>query len=42
MTAMILGLILQVSIFKVYGVIDQSLSSLAPTMVAKSCLLLGV
>ena len=42
MTAMILGLILQVSVFKVYGLIDQSLSSLAPTMVAKSCQLLGV
>jgi AcrR family transcriptional regulator len=42
LTAMILGLILQVSVFKVYGVIDQSLSSLAPIMVAKSCQLLGL
>ena len=33
MTAMILGLILQVSVFKVYGIIDQSLTSLAPTLV---------
>jgi AcrR family transcriptional regulator len=41
-TAMILGLILQVSVFKVYGIIDQSLSSLAPVMVEKSCQLLGV
>jgi AcrR family transcriptional regulator len=42
LTAMILGLILQVSVFKVYGVIDQSLASLAPAMVEKSCQILGM
>ena len=41
-TAMILGLILQVSVFKVYGLISHSLSCLAPTLVEKSCLILGV
>jgi AcrR family transcriptional regulator len=31
--AMVLGLVLQVAVFKVYGTIDQSLTSLAPTLV---------
>ncbi len=35
-TAMILGLILQVSVFKVYGLITQSLSDLTPILLEKS------
>ncbi len=32
-TAMVLGLLIQVAVFKIYGRITQSLSSLAPTLV---------
>jgi AcrR family transcriptional regulator len=35
-TAMVLGLILQVAVFKIYGIITQSLSSLAPALVDNS------
>jgi AcrR family transcriptional regulator len=31
--AMVLGLVLQVAVFKIYGTIDRSLGSLAPTLV---------
>jgi AcrR family transcriptional regulator len=34
--AMVLGLVRQVAVFKIYGTIDQSLTSLAPTLVAAS------
>jgi AcrR family transcriptional regulator len=40
-TAMVLGLILQVAVFKIYGLITQSLSSLAPTLVDNSWKILG-
>ncbi len=40
-TAMVLGLILQVAVFKIYGLITQSLSSLAPTLVENSWKILG-
>jgi hypothetical protein len=36
------GLILQVAVFKIYGHITQSLSSLAQTVVADSWKVLGV
>ena len=32
-TAMVLGSVLQVAVFKIYGIITQNLSSLAPTLV---------
>jgi AcrR family transcriptional regulator len=35
-TAMVLGLLIQVAVFKIYGRITQSLSSLAPTLVDNS------
>ncbi len=34
--AMVLGLVLQVAVFKIYGTVDQSLASLAPTLVDAS------
>ncbi len=41
-TAMVLGLILQVAVFKIYGIITQRLSSLAPTLVDNSWKILSV
>ncbi len=35
-TAMVLGLIIQVAVFKIYGILPQSLSSLVPTLVDNS------
>jgi AcrR family transcriptional regulator len=35
-TAMVLGLIIQVAVFKIYGIISRSLSNLAPTLVDNS------
>jgi AcrR family transcriptional regulator len=40
-TAMVLGLIIQVAVFKIYGIITQSLSSLAPSLVDNSWKILG-
>ena len=41
-TAMVLGLIIQVAVFKIYGIITRSLSSLAPTLVDNSWKILSV
>ena len=41
-TAMVLGLIIQVAVFKIYGIITQSLSSLAPTLVDNSWKILSI
>jgi len=38
---MVLGLIIQVAVFKIYGIITQSLSRLAPTLVDNSWKILG-
>jgi AcrR family transcriptional regulator len=34
--AMVLGLVLQVAVFKIYGTVDQTLTALAPTLVEAS------
>ena len=41
-TAMVLGLLIQVAVFKIYGRITQSLSSLAPTLVDNAWKILSV
>jgi AcrR family transcriptional regulator len=41
-TAMVLGLILQVAVFRIYGHITQSLASLAPTLVDNAWKILSV
>jgi hypothetical protein len=40
-TAMVMGLVLQVAVSKVYGGVNQSLSSLADTLVASWRILAG-
>ena len=40
-TAMVLGLLIQVAVFKIYGRITQSLSSLAPTLMENAWKILG-
>jgi AcrR family transcriptional regulator len=41
-TAMVLGLLIQVAVFRIYGHITQSLSSLAPTLVDNAWKILSV
>jgi AcrR family transcriptional regulator len=41
-TAMVLGLLIQVAVFRIYGLITQNLSSLAPTLVDNAWKILGV
>jgi AcrR family transcriptional regulator len=41
-TAMVLGLLIQVAVFRIYGHITQSLTSLAPTVVDNAWKILGV
>ena len=41
-TAMVLGVLIQVAVFRIYGLINQNLSSLAPTLVENVWKILGV
>ena len=41
-TAMVLGMLIQVAVFKIYGLITQSLSSLAPTLVDNAWKILSI
>jgi AcrR family transcriptional regulator len=41
-TAMVLGMLIQVAVFRIYGRISQSLSSLAPTLVENTWKILSV
>jgi hypothetical protein len=41
-TAMVLGLLIQVAVFKIYGRITQSLTSLAPTLVENTWKILSL